>query len=146
MDCVFCRIRDGELPSTKVAEDERALAIMDVNPINHVHVLVLTKRHAETLFEMTEEDLVAAARLAWRVAASIHRGLTPDGLNVVQANGRAAFQSVPHFHIHLIPRWLGDGKGSDWRLAPGDAERIRAAAQRIRAALRGGRPGALPDP
>ena len=135
MDCVFCRIRDGELPSTKVAEDGRALAIMDINPINDGHVLVLTKRHAETLFEMTEEDLVAAARLAWRVAAGIHRGLAPDGLNVVQANGRAAFQSVPHFHIHLIPRWLGDGKGFDWTLVPGDPERIRAAAQRIRAAL-----------
>ncbi len=135
MDCVFCGIRDGLLPSTKVAEEERALAIMDINPINAGHVLILTTRHAENLFEMTEEDLVAAARLAWRVAAGIRRGLSPDGLNLVQANGRAAFQSVPHFHIHLIPRWLGDGKGFDWTLVPGDPERIRQAAERIRAAL-----------
>ncbi|MEK6717223.1 MAG: HIT domain-containing protein, partial [candidate division NC10 bacterium] len=99
------------------------------------HVLLLTKAHAETLFEIGEEDLVAAARLARRVAAGIRTGLNPDGLNLVQANGRAAFQSVPHFHIHLIPRWLQDGKGFDWTLVPGDPERIRAAAERIRAAL-----------
>ena len=135
MDCVFCRIRDGQLPSTKVAENDRAFAIMDINPINDGHVLVLTKAHAETLFEIGEEDLVAAARLARRVAAGIRTGLNPDGLNLVQANGRAAFQSVPHFHIHLIPRWLQDGMGFDWTLVPGDPERIRAAAERIRAAL-----------
>ena len=135
MACVFCRIRDGELPSTKVAEAERAFAIMDINPLNDGHVLVLTKAHAQHLFDIAEEDLVAAARLAWRVASGIRRGLAPDGLNFVQANGRAAFQSVPHFHIHLIPRWLGDGKGFDWVLVPGDPARILAAAGRIRAAL-----------
>ena len=135
MACVFCRIRDGELPSTKVADGERAFAIMDINPLNDGHVLVLTKAHAQHLFDIAEEDLVAAVRLAWRVASGIRRGLAPDGLNFVQANGRAAFQSVPHFHIHLIPRWLGDGKGFDWTLIPGDPARIRAAAERIRAAL-----------
>lgn len=135
MDCVFCGIRDGLLPSTKVAEEERALAIMDINPINPGHVLILTKRHVENLFGIAEEDLVAAARLARRVAAGMRRGLAPDGLNLVQASGRAAFQSVPHFHIHLIPRWLGDGKGFDWALVPGDPERIHVAAERIRATL-----------
>jgi len=135
MACVFCRIRDGDLPSTKVAEDARAFAIMDINPLNDGHVLVLTKGHAENLFDLAEEDLVAVARLAWRVASGIRRGLSPDGLNVVQANGRAAFQSVPHFHIHLIPRWLWDGKGFDWTPVPGDPANIRAAAERIRSAL-----------
>ncbi len=135
MACVFCRIRDGELPSTKVAKEERAFAIMDINPLNDGHVLVLTKTHAENLFDLAEEDLVAAARLAWRVAAGIRRGLAPDGLNLVQANGQAAFQSVPHFHIHLIPRWLRDGKGFDWTLVPGNPADIWAAAGRIRAVL-----------
>jgi len=135
MDCVFCRIRDGELPSTKVAEEDRAFAILDINPINDGHTLVLTKAHAENLFDAGEEDVAAAARLAWRVAAGIRKGLAPDGLNLVQANGKAAFQSVPHFHIHLIPRWLRDGKGFDWTLVPGDPERIRATGAKIRAAL-----------
>jgi histidine triad (HIT) family protein len=118
-----------------VAESDRAFAIMDINPLNDGHVLVLPKAHAQHLFDIAEEDLVVAVRLAWRVASAIRRGLAPDGLNFVQANGRAAFQSVPHFHIHLIPRWLGDGKGFDWTLVPGDPARIRAAAERIRAAL-----------
>ena len=135
MDCVFCRIRDGELPSTRVADEDRAFAILDINPINDGHTLVLTKAHAENLFDVDEEDFAAATRLAWRVAAGIRKGLAPDGLNLIQASGRAAFQSVPHVHIHLIPRWLGDGKGFDWTLVPGDPERMRAAAARIRAAL-----------
>lgn len=135
MECVFCRIRDGQLPSTKVAEEEHAFAIMDIHPLNDGHVLILPKTHAENLFEIAEEELVAAIRLAWRVAAGIRRGLAPDGLNLVQANGAAAFQSVPHFHIHLIPRWIRDGKGFDWRLVPGDPDRIRSVAERIRAAL-----------
>jgi histidine triad (HIT) family protein len=134
MNCVFCRIRDGELSSARVAENNRALAIMDINPITDGHVLVLTKRHAETLFEIDEEDLVAAIRLAHSVAAAIRKGLTPDGLTLIQSNGRAAHQSVWHFHIHLIPRWQGDGKGFDWSLVPGDPERIRVAADSIRAA------------
>ncbi len=135
MECVFCQLRDGKLPSTKVAEDERALAIMDINPINDGHVLILTKTHAETLFEISEDDLLAAARLARRVAAGIRTGLAPDGMNLVQANGRAAFQSVPHFHLHLIPRWMHDEKGFDWTLVPGDQAHIRTVAERIRAAL-----------
>lgn len=135
MGCVFCKIRDGQLPSTKVTEDDRAFAIMDINPINDGHTLVLTKAHAENLFNVGEEDLVAATRLACRVAAGIRKGLAPAGLNLVQASGRAAFQSVPHFHIHLIPRWLQDGKGFDWDLVPGDPERIWTAAEKIRAAL-----------
>lgn len=135
MECVFCKIRHGQLPSMQVAENERALAIMDTNPVKEGHVLILTKGHADTLFATREEELVSAVRLAWRVAAGIRKGLAPDGLNLVQANGRAAFQSVPHFHIPLIPRWHGDGKGFDWTLVPGDPERIRAVAERIRAAL-----------
>jgi histidine triad (HIT) family protein len=118
-----------------VAEEDRAFAIMDINPLNDGHVLILTKTHVETLFEIAEADLAAAARLARRVAAGIRRGLAPDGLNVVQANGGAAFQSVRHFHIHLIPRWMRDGKGFDWKLVPGDPDRIRTTAEKIRAAL-----------
>jgi histidine triad (HIT) family protein len=87
------------------------------------------------LFDAGEEDVAAAARLAWLVAGGIRKGLAPDGLNLVQANGKAAFQSVPHFHIHLIPRWPRDGTGFDWTLVPGDPERIRATDAKIRAAL-----------
>ncbi len=133
MRCVFCRILAGELPATMVAESERALAIMDINPVTDGHVLVLTKAHAETLLDVAEPDLLDACRLARQVAVRIHRGLTPDGFHLLQNNGPAASQSIPHFHLHVIPRWRGDGKGFDWPLLPGDPLRIRRAAERIRA-------------
>jgi histidine triad (HIT) family protein len=135
MECVFCSIRNGQVPAVVVAEDERALAIMDINPINDGHVLVIPRVHAATLFEIAEEDLLAAIRLARRVATGIRKGLAPDGLNLIQNNGAAAFQSMPHFHLHLIPRWMDDGKGFTWELIPGSPTRIRRMAATIRAAL-----------
>jgi histidine triad (HIT) family protein len=138
-DCVFCKIRDGQIPSAKVYEDERTFAIMDINPLNPGHCLVVTKTHAATLFEAEPADLAAAITTAKRVATAIRAALKPDGLNMLQANGAAAFQSVPHFHLHLIPRFVGDGKGFDWPLVAGDRDEIGANAEKVRAAL-GGRP------
>lgn len=136
-DCVFCKIRDGAIPSVKVHEDERTLCIMDINPLNAGHCLVITRHHAPTLWESDDADLAAAMATARRVASAIREALQPDGLNLLQANGAAAFQSVPHFHLHLIPRWADDGKGFDWKLVPGDREAITRAGERIRAALGG---------
>jgi histidine triad (HIT) family protein len=135
MDCVFCKIRDGQIPSTRLYEDERTLAFMDINPLNDGHCLVVTKAHAPTLFEADEADLRAAIATAKRVALALRAALGPDGLNMLQANGAAAFQSVPHFHLHLIPRWNADGKGFDWTLVPGDRARLQATAEKIRGAL-----------
>jgi histidine triad (HIT) family protein len=118
-----------------VAEDERAFAILDVNPINDGHTLVIPRTHAETIYDIAEEDIVATIRLARRVAVGIRRGLRPDGLNLLQNNDVVAFQTVRHFHLHLIPRWDDDGKGFTWELVPGNPTRIREAAARIRAAL-----------
>jgi len=137
-DCVFCKIRDGQIPSTKIYEDERTLCIMDINPLNAGHCLVFTKAHAATIYEAEVVDLQAAVATAQRVAAAQRRALKPDGLNMLQANGPAAFQSVPHFHLHLIPRWTNDGKGFDWTLVPGDRDQIQKAGEKIRAALAGG--------
>jgi histidine triad (HIT) family protein len=135
-DCVFCKIRDGQIPSMKIDEDERTLTFMDINPLNSGHCLVVTKAHAATLFDADVHDLGAAIAAAKRVAMGIQEALKPDGLNVLQANGAAAFQSVPHFHLHLIPRWANDGKGFDWKLVPGHREAIMKNGERIRAALR----------
>jgi len=135
-DCVFCKIRDGQIPSLKVFEDDRTLAIMDINPVTHGHCLVIPKAHAATLFEAEVEDLQATIAAAQQVARAIREALAPDGLNMLQANGAAAFQSVPHFHLHLIPRWANDGKGFDWKLVPGHRDQIMKAGERIRALLR----------
>lgn len=131
-ECVFCKIRDGQLPSMKVYEDERTLAIMDINPLTSGHCLVLTKTHAATLWESDVEDLQAAIVTAQKLANAVREALKPDGLNVLQANGAAAFQSVFHFHLHLIPRWNKDGKGFDWTPVAGDRAQIVAVGERVR--------------
>jgi histidine triad (HIT) family protein len=131
-DCVFCMIRDGKIPSAKVYDDQRTLAFMDINPLSRGHCLVVPKAHAATLYEVEAEDLKAAIVTAKKVAGAIQKALNPDGLNLLQANGAAAFQSVPHFHLHLIPRWTNDGKGFDWKEVPGNREEIMGTADRIR--------------
>jgi len=134
-DCVFCKIRDGKLPAMKVYEDERTLVFMDINPLNAGHCLVVTKTHAETIWEASEADLQAAITVAKKIALALREAVKPDGLNLLQANGAAAFQSVPHFHLHLIPRWNNDGKGFDWTLVPGDRAQIVQIGERVREAL-----------
>ncbi|MGH7331415.1 MAG: HIT family protein [Candidatus Rokuibacteriota bacterium] len=136
-DCVFCEIRDGAIPCLKIHEDEWTLCFMDINPMTRGHCLIVTKRHAPTIWESSVEDLGAAMETAKRVALALREALQPDGLNLLQANGGAAFQSVPHFHLHLIPRWTNDGKGFDWPVVPGDREAIVATGEKIRAALGG---------
>jgi histidine triad (HIT) family protein len=133
--CVFCKIREGLLPAMKIYEDDKTLCIMDINPLNPGHCLVMTKVHAPTIWDVQPEDLQAAVVTARRIARALRVALGPDGLNMLQANGPAAFQSVPHFHLHLIPRWTRDGKGFDWTLVPGDRAAIAQAGEDLRAAL-----------
>ena len=134
-DCVFCMIRDGKIPSSKIYDDARTLAFMDINPVSRGHCLVASKAHAATLYEVDVEDFKAVAATAKKLATAIKKALSPDGLNLLQANGAAAFQSVPHFHLHLIPRWANDGKGFDWKVVPGNREEIVGTADRIRTML-----------
>jgi len=134
-DCVFCKIRDGEIPSKKIYEDDATLAFMDINPLNTGHCLVVPKRHAATIWDADVADLQATIATAQKIAIAIVAAVKPDGLNMLQANGAAAFQSVPHFHLHLIPRWVRDGKGFDWKLVPGDRAQIATVGDRVRAAL-----------
>lgn len=135
MDCVFCKIRDGQIPAFKVYEDQRTLAFMDINPLNPGHCLVMTKAHAPTIFDADPADLQAAIVAAKKVAAAVRSAIGADGLNLLQANGAAAFQSVPHFHLHVIPRFANDGKGFDWKPVPGERQQIEKNAERIRTAL-----------
>lgn len=135
MACIFCQIRDGQIPSVRVYEDALTLVFMDINPVNDGHLLIIPKSHAETIFDISPTDLTAVTATSKKVAEAIHQALQPEGLNLYQANGTAASQVVPHFHLHLIPRWKGDGKGFDWKLHKGDADRIRDTAAKIRAQI-----------
>jgi histidine triad (HIT) family protein len=133
-DCLFCKIVAGELPATVIASDERVIAFLDINPATHGHALVIPRAHAQDIHDVPAEDLAAAAALAQRVAGLARERLGADGVTLLNSSGQAAWQTVFHFHIHVIPRYTGDPLRLPWVPAPGDAEQIAAAA----AALTGG--------
>ncbi|MEX0790477.1 MAG: HIT domain-containing protein [Actinomycetota bacterium] len=130
-DCIFCRIGAGEAPSHKVYEDDRVFAIMDIFPWNEGHTLVIPRTHAGTIFDISAEDVAAVAEAARRLAPAIREAVGAEGLNLLQSNGRAAWQQVDHFHLHLIPRWADDGLVQPVSPAPGDLQKIEATATRI---------------
>jgi len=118
-------------------EDENTLAIMDIFPANDGHCLVLTKEHYPTLFDVTDEALTAVSHSVRGVARAVNQVLSPAGLNLVQANGPGAHQTVNHFHVHVLPRKLGDQLLLNWAATPGDHATIAAHAEKIRATLAG---------
>jgi histidine triad (HIT) family protein len=134
-NCIFCKIIAGAVPSFRLAEDAASFAMLDINPVNPGHALVLSKHHAATLAASRDGDLAAAIATTRRVAAAIETVLKPDGINLLQANGPGAAQSVAHLHLHVIPRILGDDLRMNWAQRPGDRAALAAMAERLRAAL-----------
>jgi histidine triad (HIT) family protein len=130
--CLFCRIVAGELPAQIVAQDERTVAFMDINPATDGHALVIPRAHARDLFEVDAEDLCAVADAAARLARLQRERLGADGVNLINSAGSAAWQTVFHFHVHVIPRYDGDPLRLPWVPAPGDPEEIAATAERLR--------------
>ena len=108
-DCIFCKIISGELPGQIVDQDDRTVAFMDINPATRGHALVIPRSHSADLLSVEPEDLAAAAFAARRLAARAKERLRADGVNLVNSCGAVAWQSVFHFHIHVIPRYAGDG-------------------------------------
>lgn len=136
MDCIFCKIVNNEIPSVKVYEDNRVYAFLDINPLNDGHLLVIPKAHAETIHEITEADFVAVAAATHKLAAAVRKVLKPEGINLMQLNGKAANQVVPHLHVHIVPRWSGDGLTiCRWNLIAGHMEKIKAVGEQIRKAV-----------
>ena len=133
-NCIFCAIVEGRSPSHTVYEDEHAIAFMDINPALDGHTLVIPRRHTRDLWEIEEETARHVMAAAVRVAANIRKALSPDGINIMHATGVVAFQSVFHFHLHLIPRWSGDPIRIPFVPRPGDRTKIAEIAERIRAA------------
>lgn len=133
-DCIFCKILDGVLPSTVVDEDERTIAFMDINPATRGHALVIPRSHSKDLLAVDAEDLSAVARAAKRLAGRMHERLGADGVNLINSCGQLAWQTVFHFHVHVIPRYAGDPMRLPWLPSPGDPAEIAAAAQEIRGA------------
>ena len=134
-DCVFCKIVAGQIPSTKVFEDEHTLAFMDLGQVNPGHVLVAVKKHAENLYALEDAQAAAVARACTRVARAIREAFKPEGLSVYQANGKAAGQTVFHYHVHLLPRHAGDGMELTWPVKNPPREKLEEYAAKIRGGL-----------
>lgn len=130
-DCIFCKIVAGELPATIVDQDERTLAFMDINPATRGHALVIPRKHAVDLLSIEESELEAVAVAAQRLAHRAKESLGADGVNVINSCGAAAWQTVFHFHLHVVPRYTDDPLKLPWTPAPGDPVEIAAAAAAI---------------
>jgi histidine triad (HIT) family protein len=130
-DCIFCQIVAGELPAVKVHEDEHTLAFMDINPATRGHALVIPRRHARNLLEITPEDLSATVLAAQQLARRVTERLGAEGVNLINSCGSVAWQTVFHFHIHVIPRYSDDPMKLPWTPAPGDMDAIAAIAQEL---------------
>jgi histidine triad (HIT) family protein len=130
-DCIFCKIVAGELPATIVDQDERTLAFMDINPATRGHALVIPRAHTPDLLSIEADELEAVALAAQRLARRAKERLHADGVNVINSCGAAAWQTVFHFHLHVIPRYADDPLKLPWTPAPGDPEEIATSAAAI---------------
>ena len=133
-DCIFCKIVRGEIPSFKVYEDDSALAFLDINPVHPGHTLVIPKEHAGNIFEISADSWSHVQEIVRKVAVAIEDATHADGVNVLMNNREHAGQIVGHAHVHLIPRFKGDGLNK-WPHKPLDMSEGPVLAEKIKAAL-----------
>lgn len=133
-DCIFCKIVRGELPLYKLYEDEKTIAFLDIFPVNAGHALVVPKKHSTDIFDIESEDWLAACEVVRKLSIAIEKGMQADGVNIAMNNREHAGQQVNHPHIHIIPRFKGDGLKlmPQRKYTEGEAEPV---AEKIRKAL-----------
>lgn len=135
-DCIFCKIVAGTIPSTRVYEDDQTLAFMDIGPVVKGHTLVIPKQHIDPLTAASPETLARLMTVIQKVMRAQIKGLKADGVNVFQANGKAAGQQVPHLHFHVVPRFLTDGHHWNWAAKKYETpEEMQTLAAAIRQAM-----------
>jgi histidine triad (HIT) family protein len=132
-DCLFCKIVAGDLPATVVDSDDKTVSFMDINPATRGHALVVPREHSPDLLTIPEDDLDAVMRAAQRLAKRAKDRLDADGVNLLNSCGTAAWQTVFHFHVHVVPRYEDDPLELPWVPRPGDEAEIKAAAQELQA-------------
>jgi histidine triad (HIT) family protein len=130
--CVFCLVLSGDIPSERVQEDEHTLAVMDINPFTRGHAVVFPKRHVRGLYDVDEEELARTFSAARRLALAVRDRLGATGVNLLNNNERAAWQSIFHFHVHVIPRYDGDPMRLPVEPRPADPQTLQAVAQELR--------------
>jgi histidine triad (HIT) family protein len=131
-NCIFCAIASGEGTAEIVASDEHTVAFLDINPATRGHSLVIPRNHAESLFQVDEDDLLATMAAARRLAQRMRETIEPDGINILNSTGRAAWQSVFHFHLHVIPRYVDDPLTLPWVPGPADPGELSRVAEELR--------------
>ncbi|MFG1853546.1 HIT family protein [Actinomadura geliboluensis] len=131
--CTFCEIIAGRLPSYRVAEDEHTVAFLDIAPANPGHTLVVPRAHAANIWDIPAAAYGQVAQMVHKVAALLSATLAPDGLNIVQANGEAAWQEVFHLHVHLVPRWHGDDLRLMWHATEAEPDELAQVQRRLTA-------------
>ena len=131
-DCIFCKIANGEIPSATVYEDSICRVILDVNPATQGHALIIPKVHFDNIYSMDAETAAKIFTIATEVAQAQKAELNPDGLNILQNNGEAAGQTVFHFHMHLVPRYIKDNVTMTWIPGKADTEELSALSKALR--------------
>ena len=131
-DCIFCKIANGEIPSATVYEDSICRVILDVNPANKGHALIIPKEHFDNIYSMDAETAAKIFTIATEVAKAQKAELNPDGLNILQNDGEAAGQTVFHFHMHLVPRYIKDNVTMTWIPGKADTEELSALSKALR--------------
>ncbi len=134
-DCVFCSVLRGDIPGERVQEDEHTIAVMDINPFTRGHAVVFPRRHARGLLDVEEEELARSFAAARRLARTARERLGCDGINLLTNTERAAWQSIFHFHVHVIPRYAGDPLRLPIEPRGADPEELKAVAQELRGGL-----------
>jgi histidine triad (HIT) family protein len=132
-DCIFCKILAGELPAQTVQEDDHTVAFLDINPWTRGHAVVIPRRHARDLLEIGDEDLAHVAAAARRLARRMQDTLGCAGVNLLNSCGQAAWQTIFHFHMHVIPRYEGDPLELPTRPTQADPDELAAVAAELRA-------------
>lgn len=124
IDCIFCKIVVGEIPSKKIYEDDSHIAFLDIFPASRGHSLVIPKLHRADIHELTGDEYGAMASAAKKVADLLHQKLNSEGTTIMQMNREAGWQTVFHAHIHVIPRWSGDALHKPWEINPVDSHTL----------------------
>ena len=134
-NCIFCKIVAGELPSSKVYEDDHVYAFMNLQQKNPGHTLIVPKEHHRNIYDIKEDTAAEVGRVSVRLARAIKAAFNPDGMNVLQNSEPAAMQSVFHYHLHVIPRYTGDDLFAIFRAPAASPAELNANAEKIKANL-----------
>ena len=133
--CIFCRIAQKQLPASSVYEDEKVMAFLDIRPLNEGHTLVIPKAHYENVFDVPRELNAYIHGVTKQIAIAVKKAMNADGISIIQQNGKAANQDVPHLHVHVIPRYNGQKMPSFSETSEANREQLSQTATKIRKQL-----------